>query len=120
MIEEEEPNDEMRGILDRIREIGEAGERAHARGERTLGDIFEEAIEAKTLGGPPERITVPTIQGNWFSHNARWARAVKAEVDRIDTEYSANTENQGTQIDRTWVVLMALPGALKAFDGEKA
>ncbi len=108
--------DSMDEILARMKSIFDEGEAMHARGEATLGDIVSEAIEMD-MYGKAERIAVPTIQGNRFSQNDRWARAVKAEVDRLDAEYADNHEGDGTQIDRTWVVLMALPGALHNFDG---
>lgn len=110
------PEESIDDIARKLSDIFAEGEAIAANGGATIGDIVAEAAEAH-IYGEPKRIEVPVIQGGRFSHNDRWARAVKAQVEKIDAKYREAHESDGTQIDRIWVVLMALPGALAAFDG---
>ena len=59
-------------------------------------------------------IRVPTMQGHTFSERNRWFECVLAAVARVDADHARRDST--TRIDRTWVVLMALPSALEMFN----
>lgn len=61
-------------------------------------------------------VSVPTLNGHKFSENNAWAESVRGVVAAIDAKYREDHGNDGTQIDRVWVVLMALPDAKRVYD----